>query len=180
MLKKLLLLLLVIFSVSLVACSPITPGGTVHAAPVACLALDNNIVGYRSIPAPGLPMKAGDTITVAWKLYQVPAQAYTTQPPPPQDRIQQSVMQEQLFGPFTSLAAIQQLQQAGNNPVRTPLVASSQPIVTNGGCVPKNYSSLLHLPKDLKPGYYDLYISGTSVYASGSAGSSSDVPILVS
>lgn len=35
------------------------------------------------------------------------------------------------------------------------------------------------LPKDLGPGYYDLYLTGSSFYASGSSRATSEIPIHV-
>ncbi|HLJ32866.1 MAG TPA: hypothetical protein VKU38_04405 [Ktedonobacteraceae bacterium] len=162
-----------ILSTFFVGCNPIV--GTVTSAPVACLYMDNDIIGYHSIPPQGIPASSGTTLKVVWSLAKPSPQALS--PDTPRDRIQEAVMYEALYGPFSSPAAINNI--GGNaNAQRGTVLASSKPVVMSG-CKPQSSPSTLTIPKGLKPGYYDLYLAGTSTYASGSAGTGSDVPVHV-
>lgn len=157
------------------ACTPIIAQGS--AAPVPCLALDSDIPAHHVIPLQGIPAQAGDSITVTWTLYK-PApdvQSSTT----PVEPIQRATMQELLFGPFFSRDAVDHLSGLSENaPGRGPVLASAKLIVTSG-CKAQTVVSRIILPKTLKPGYYDLNLTGSSFYASGSSGSTSEVPINV-
>lgn len=142
-----------------------------------CIMLNYTIPTYPAVPAQGLHQKPGDMLTIAWQAQQPSlssASGSTVQFAP----IQQAVMQEQLFGPFPSLAAVNQINTSNPNAARGSLVASSTPIVTKT-CTPRTYKSTLTLPRRLQPGYYDLYLSGSIVTANGNSGFSSDIPIHV-
>lgn len=154
-------------------CSLNTAQGS--AAPVPCLAVDSDIPAHHVIPLQGIPVQAGSRITVTWRLYK-PAPDVQS-PTTPVDPIQRATMQELLFGPFLSRDAVDHLSGLSvDAPARGAVLASSKLIVTSG-CRAQSFVSSITLPKTLKPGYYDLYLTGSSFYASGSSGSAGEVPI---
>jgi hypothetical protein len=174
MFKQIPLMIFVAISLSLF-CIACTPNG--QSAPVPCLAMDNDIPSYHVIPPQGIPAQAGKIITVKWTFYKPGPDVQS--PTTPVDKIQRAVMQELLFGPFSSRAAVDHLAGQSRDAVsRGSILASSDPIITSG-CTIQSFSSTLTLPKYLKPGYYDLFLTGSSTYASGSSGTGSEIPIHV-
>jgi hypothetical protein len=174
MLKRFSLIVLaaISFSFFCVACAP-----SGQAAPVPCLAMDNDIPAYHVIPPQGIPAHAGKIITIEWTFYKPGPDVQS--PTTPVDKIQRATMQELLFGPFPSRTAVNHLAgQNSNAAIRGPLLASSHPIITSG-CTIRSFSSTLTLPNHLKPGYYDLLLTGSSTYASGSSNSESEIPLHV-
>lgn len=126
------------------ACAPTLANG--HGAPVACLALDNDIPAHHDIPLQGIPAQAGSNITITWGLYK-PAPDVQS-PTTPVDPIQRATMQELLFGPFSSRNAVDHLsgQNAGASS-RGPVLASSKLIVASG-CKAQSFASTMTLPKN--------------------------------
>src|SRR5450631_3124005 len=104
MLKPFSLILFAAFSLGLfcVACAPDGYG-----APVPCLAMENDIPAYHVIPSQGIPIQAGKSITVEWSFYKPGPDVQS--PSTPVDPIQRATMQELLFGPFPSRAAVDHL-----------------------------------------------------------------------
>ena len=174
MLKRFSLMIVAAISFSLL-CVACAPDG--HSAPVPCLAMDNDIPAYHVIPPQGIPAQAGKSITVKWFFYKpgLDVQSSTT----PVDPIQRATMQELLFGPFPSRTAVDHLAgQSSDAASRGPILASSSLIVTHG-CAIRSFFNALTLPNHLQPGYYDLLLTGSSTYASGSSSSESEIPIHV-
>ena len=159
-------------------CSACTPTiGNGQAAPVPCLALDNDIPASHVIPPQGIPAQAGSSIMITWRLYKPASDVQS--PTTPVEAIQRATMQELLFGPFPSRDAVNHLSgQSADAPSRGPVLASSKLIVASG-CQAQSFASIMTLPKNLKSGYYDLYLTGSSVYASGSSGIGSEIPLHV-
>lgn len=144
------------------ACTPSMTNG--YAAPVPCLALDNDIPAHHVIPPQGIPAQARSSITVTWRLYKPSPDVQS--PSTPVDPIRRATMQELLFGPFPSRDAVNHLSgQSADSHSRGPILASSRPIVASG-CTAQSFASIMTLPKNLKPGYYDLYLTGSSFYCS--------------
>lgn len=157
------------------ACAPTIANG--GAAPVPCLALDNDIPAHHVIPPQGIPAQAGSSITVTWRLYKLAPDVQS--PTTPVDTIQRATMQELLFGPFPSRNAVDHLSgQSADAPSRGPVLTSSKLIVASG-CKAQSFASIMTLPRNLKPGYYDLYLTGSLFYASGSSGTTSEIPLHV-
>lgn len=177
MLKKFFLMTLVAIPLCLfcAACAPNVANG--NAAPVPCLELENDIPAHHVIPLQGIPSHVGSSITVTWSLYK-PAPNIQS-PTTPVETIQQATMQELLFGPFSSRDAVDHLSgQSTNAPGRGPVLASSKLIVTSG-CKVQSFASSIILPQGLKPGYYDLYLTGSLLYTSGSSSTGSEIPIRI-
>jgi hypothetical protein len=98
-------------------------------------------------------------------------------PSTPVDPIQRATMQELLFGPFPSRAAVDHLSgQSSDTASRGPILASSS-LITTSGCTSRSFFNALTLPQHLQPGYYDLLLTGSSTYASGSSDSESEIPL---
>ncbi|GER88913.1 hypothetical protein KDW_30750 [Dictyobacter vulcani] len=86
-------------------------------------------------------------------------------------------MREMLYGPFPSRNAVDHLAGQNTNAAsRGQVIVSSQPIITSG-CNNQSFTSSIIFPKQLKGGYYDLYIEGSSSFASGTSTIGSEVPI---
>jgi hypothetical protein len=174
MLKPFALIVFMAFSLGLfcVACAP-----DGHGAPVPCMAMENDIPAYHIIPPQGIPIQAGKSITVKWSFYKPGPDVQS--PSTPVDPIQRATMQGLLFGPFPSRAAVDHLSgQSSDAASRGPILASSS-LITTSGCTPQSFFNALTLPQHLKPGYYDLLLTGSSTYASGSSGSESETPLHV-
>lgn len=174
MLKQISLMIVAAISFSLL-CIACAPDG--HGAPVPCLAMENDIPAYHVIPPQGIPMQAGKSITIKWTFYKPGPDVQS--PTTPVDPIQRATMQELLFGPFPSRAAVDHLSgQSSDAAQRGPILASSSLIVTSG-CTSRSFFNALTLPNHLQSGYYDLLLTGSSTYASGSSDNESEIPIHV-